>query len=55
MRVLPYPPTPAFLPSHSPTFGPPQDQGLLLPLMSNKATLCHIHSRRHGSLHVYTL
>ena len=27
----------------------------LLPLMSNKAILCHICSQHHGSLHVYSL
>jgi hypothetical protein len=33
----------------------PQAQGPLLPLMSNKAILCHICSQSHGSLHVYSL
>ena len=33
----------------------PQAQGPLLPLMSNKAILCHIRGRSHGSLHVYYL
>jgi hypothetical protein len=33
----------------------PQDQGLFLPLMSNKAILCHISSQRHGFLIVYSL
>jgi hypothetical protein len=33
---------------------PPQDQGPLLSLMSNKAILCHICSWNHGSLHVYS-
>jgi hypothetical protein len=32
-----------------------QAQGLCLPLMSNKAILCHICCRSHGSLHVYIL
>jgi hypothetical protein len=32
---------------------PPQAQGLLLPLMSNQAIFCHIHSP--VSLHVYSL
>jgi hypothetical protein len=32
-----------------------QDQGPLLPLMSNKAILCYICSWSHGSLHVYSL
>jgi hypothetical protein len=34
---------------------PPQAQGPLLPLMSNKAILCHICSWSNGSLHVYSL
>ena len=34
---------------------PPQAQGLLLSLMSNKAIPCHICSRSHGSIHVYSL
>jgi hypothetical protein len=34
---------------------PSQDQGPLLPLMSNKANLCYICNWSHGSLHVYTL
>ena len=33
----------------------PQAQGPLLPLMSNKAILCHICSQSYGSLHVYSL
>jgi hypothetical protein len=33
----------------------PQAQGPFLPLMSNKAILCHICSQCHGSLHVYSL
>jgi hypothetical protein len=33
----------------------PQAQGPPLPLMSNKAILCHICSQSHGSLHVYSL
>ena len=32
----------------------PQAQGSLLPLMSNKAILCHICGWSHGSLHVYS-
>jgi hypothetical protein len=54
MRVLPHPPTPTFLPWHSSTLGhpTPSDLGLLLPLMSNKAILCHICSQSHGYLHV---
>ena len=34
---------------------PSQDQGPLLPLMTNKAILCYICSWSHGSLHVYSL
>jgi hypothetical protein len=34
---------------------PPQDQGLPLPLMPDKAILCYICSWSHGSLHVYSL
>jgi hypothetical protein len=34
---------------------PPQAQGPLLPLMSNKAIFCHICGWSHGSLHVYSL
>jgi hypothetical protein len=58
-RVLLHPPTHSHLPAlafllhwrieHT------QAQGLLLPLMSNKAILCYICSQSHGSLHVYTL
>jgi hypothetical protein len=33
----------------------PQTQGSLLPLISNKAILCHICGQHHGSLHVYSL
>ena len=33
----------------------PQAQGPLLPLMLNKAILCHICGQHHGSLHVYSL
>jgi hypothetical protein len=32
-----------------------QAQGPLHPLMSNKAILCHICDKSHGSLHVYSL
>jgi hypothetical protein len=39
-------PTPIFPPWHPPTLGP---------LMSNKDIFCHICSRSHGSLHVYSL
>jgi len=34
---------------------PLQDQGLLFPLMPNKAILCYICRWSHGSLHVYYL
>jgi hypothetical protein len=33
----------------------PQARGPLLPLMFNKAILCHICGQHHGSLHVYSL
>jgi hypothetical protein len=33
---------------------PSQDQGLLLPLMTNKAILCYICNWSHGWLHVYS-
>ena len=33
---------------------PSQDQGHLLPLMTNKAILCYISSWSHGSLYVYS-
>jgi hypothetical protein len=58
MIVLPLPPTHSCLPALAfPYWGiaSPQTQGWLLPLMSNKATLCHICSRNQGSLHVYSL
>ena len=32
----------------------PQAQGLLLPLLSKNAILCHISGQSHGSLHVYS-
>jgi hypothetical protein len=34
---------------------PSQDQGLLLPLVPNKAILCYICSWSHRPLHVYSL
>ena len=34
---------------------PLQDQEPILPLMTNKAILCNICNRSHGSLHVYSL
>jgi hypothetical protein len=34
---------------------PPQTQGPLFPLVSNKAILCHICGWSYGSLYVYTL
>ena len=34
---------------------PSQDQGPLLPLMTDKAILCYICSWNHGSVHVYSL
>ena len=64
----PYP-SPNSTPGHQPTHScfpipgiplhlgikPSQDQGPLLPLMSNKATLCYICSWSHGTFHVYSL
>ena len=32
-----------------------QDQGPLLPLMTNRAILCYVCSYSHGALHVYFL
>jgi hypothetical protein len=52
MRVLTYLPTHSHLPALA---FPSQKQGPFLPLMSNKAILCYICSRNHGSLIVYTL
>ena len=50
----PLPPSHPGIPLHW-GIEPPQAQGPLLPLMSNKAILCHICGRSHGSLHVYSL
>ena len=59
MRVLPHLPIHSCLPalafSYTEASKNPQVQGLLLPLMSNKAILCHIYGQRHGLLHVYSL
>ena len=66
---IPYPPhclstthplTPTYLPSLTGIplhwgIKPPQTQGLLIPLMSNKAILCHICGQSLGSLNVYSL
>ena len=64
---LSHPPSPCFYegvpPLLSPRPGiplhwgiePSQDQGCLLPLMSNKAILCYICCWSHGSFHIYTL
>jgi hypothetical protein len=59
MRVIPHSSTQLLLPrpcihllwgiKHS------QDQGPLLPLMPDKATLCYICGWSHGLLHVYSL
>jgi hypothetical protein len=56
----PPPPTHPLLPPHPgiPLYWgikPQQDQGPLLPLMSDRAILCHICIRSRGSLHVYSL
>jgi hypothetical protein len=55
MRVLPHLPIPVLPPWHCPTLGHQTATGPrpLLPLMSNKAILCHICSQSHGLLHVY--
>jgi hypothetical protein len=51
-----YLPTSIFLPWHSPEgMEHPQAQGPLLPLMSNKAILCHIFGQSHVSLYVHSL
>jgi len=59
LRVFPSPPIPSYQrhPPRSPTLGvqPWQDQGLLLPLVPNKAILCYICSWSHESVHVYSL
>jgi len=56
IRVCPHPSThlPLWL---SPTPGDPAlaGQGLLLPLVPNKAILCYTCSWSHGSVHVYSL
>ena len=51
------PPTHSLLPGIHLHWGikPPQDQAPLLPLMSNKAILCHIHCKSHESFYVYSL
>jgi hypothetical protein len=53
-----YPPTPTsrHLPSTSLHWGiePPQNQGPLLPIMSDKSILCYIWGWSYGSLHVYS-
>jgi hypothetical protein len=51
MRVVPHPPTPNYFPSIPLCWvlEPPQDQGPLFPLMSDKAVLCYIWSH-----HVYS-
>jgi hypothetical protein len=53
---LPHPPQPPrpCIPLHW-GIEPSQDQGPLLPLMSNKTILCYICGWSHGSLHVYSL
>jgi len=53
-------PTHPFLPLHPDIplnwgIEPWQDQGLLLPLMPNKAIFCYICNWSHGSVHVYSL
>jgi hypothetical protein len=53
--LLTNPPTPASMSCHFPSLGHSQNQGPLLPLMSNKAILCYICSWSYESLHVYSL
>jgi hypothetical protein len=60
MGVFPHPatyPLPPPCPHISLHWGiePSQDQGFLLPLMTNKAILCYINIWSHGSIHVYFL
>jgi len=50
----PFPPSHPDIPLHWGT-EPWQDQGLLLPLMPNKAVLCYIWGWSHGPIHVYSL
>jgi hypothetical protein len=56
MRVFPHPSTHSCphpgIPLHW-VIKSSQDQGLLLPLIPNKATLCYICGWSHGSFHVY--
>jgi hypothetical protein len=60
IRVFPYPPTHSchlalkFLYTGV-SIEPSEDQGPLLPLMSDKAILCYMCSSSHVSLHVYFL
>jgi hypothetical protein len=56
MRGLPHP-LPSSCPGISLDLGieHPQAQGLLFPLMFNKAIFCHICGQCHGLLHVYSL
>jgi len=54
-KGVPLPIQPCFLPArHSPTLGVHtwQDQGLLHPLMPNKAIICYLCSWTHGSVYV---
>ena len=60
VRVVLHPPTNLLPPSRpgiplSWGMEHPQAQGPLLQLMFNKAILCHICGRSHGSFHVYSL
>ena len=59
-KMLPLPPTHFHLPAHPLiplhwSIKPSQDQGSLLPLMSENAILCSICSWSHGYLHMYSL
>jgi hypothetical protein len=57
MRMLPSHPLPSSSPGITIHWGikHPQAERPLLPLMSNKAILCHIWGQSHGALHVYYL
>ena len=60
LKDLPHPPTYPLMPHLSSiplcrSNKPPQDQGAPLPLMSDKAILCYIYSRSHGSNYVFSL
>ena len=57
LLLLTNPPTPMSCPGIPLHWGiePSQDQGPLLPSMSNKVILCYIYSWSHGSVHACSL